>query len=42
MEIEVPTGNPLLIDLADDGVTLKAARYLDPARAKALPPIPEA
>jgi 2,3-bisphosphoglycerate-dependent phosphoglycerate mutase len=42
MEIEVPTGNPLLIDLADDGVTLKSARYLDPARAKALPPIPEA
>lgn len=42
MEIEVPTGNPLLIDLADDGVTLKSARYLDPARAKALPPIPKA
>ncbi|WP_323761810.1 2,3-diphosphoglycerate-dependent phosphoglycerate mutase [Maricaulis sp.] len=40
MEIEVPTGNPLLIDLADDGTTLRSARYLDADRAKPLPPIP--
>lgn len=38
-EIEIPTGNPLLIDL--DG-TLKptAVRYLDAARAKPLPALP--
>ncbi len=38
--VEMPTGNPLLIDL--DAATLKpkAARYLDAARATALPPIP--
>ncbi|WP_297732592.1 2,3-diphosphoglycerate-dependent phosphoglycerate mutase [uncultured Maricaulis sp.] len=42
MEIEVPTGNPLLIDLEDDNLTIIAARYLDPDRAKALPPIPDA
>lgn len=40
IEIEVPTGNPLLIDLADDGVTPLTARYLDEERAKTLPPIP--
>ncbi|WP_300540940.1 2,3-diphosphoglycerate-dependent phosphoglycerate mutase [Maricaulis sp.] len=40
MEIEVPTGNPLLIDLAGDGETIRAARYLDEARAKPLPPLP--
>lgn len=38
--VEIPTGNPLLIDL--DG-TLKptAARYLDEGRAKDLPAIPQ-
>jgi 2,3-bisphosphoglycerate-dependent phosphoglycerate mutase len=37
--VEIPTGNPLLVDL--DG-TLKptAVRYLDQARAEALPPLP--
>jgi len=40
MEIEVPTGNPLLIDLADDGTTIRGARYLDEDRAKPLPPLP--
>lgn len=40
IDIEVPTGNPLLIDLADDGVTPLAARYLDEDRAKPLPPLP--
>lgn len=42
MEIEVPTGNPLLIDLEDDGLKITAARYLDPDRAKSLPPLPGA
>ena len=35
-EVEIPTGNPLLIDL-DNSLKVKAARYLDPARAKPLP-----
>jgi 2,3-bisphosphoglycerate-dependent phosphoglycerate mutase len=37
MEIEVPTGNPLLIDLSDSLVPL-SARYLDQERAQPLPP----
>ena len=39
--VEMPTGNPLLIDL--DAATLKpkAARYLDAARATKLPAIPK-
>lgn len=37
-EVEIPTGNPLLIDL-DGGLNVKAARYLDPARAKPLPAV---
>lgn len=40
IEIEVPTGNPLLIDLSDDELKPIAARYLDPDRAKPLPPLP--
>jgi 2,3-bisphosphoglycerate-dependent phosphoglycerate mutase len=36
-EVEIPTGNPLLIDL-DGGLKVKSARYLDQARAKPLPP----
>ncbi len=37
-EVEIPTGNPLLIDL-DNSLKVKTARYLDPARAKPLPPV---
>lgn len=37
-EVEIPTGNPLLIDL-DGSLKVKAARYLDQARAKPLPAI---
>lgn len=37
--INVPTGNPLLIELTPD-LRVKSARYLDPARAEPLPPIP--
>jgi 2,3-bisphosphoglycerate-dependent phosphoglycerate mutase len=36
-EVEIPTGNPLLIDL-DGALKVKSALYLDPARAKPLPP----
>lgn len=35
-EVEIPTGNPLLIDL-DASLKVKSARYLDTARAKPLP-----
>lgn len=35
-EVEIPTGNPLLIDL-DGALKVKSAHYLDPARAKPLP-----
>jgi len=34
--VEIPTGNPLLIEL-DDALKPRAARYLDTARAEALP-----
>jgi len=36
---EVPTGNPLLIDLDDGTLNVTAARYLDESRAKPLPPL---
>ena len=36
IDVEVPTGNPLLIEL-DGDLKPKAARYLDAARATALP-----
>jgi 2,3-bisphosphoglycerate-dependent phosphoglycerate mutase len=38
--VEMPTGNPLLIDLDGASLKPKAARYLDAARATKLPPIP--
>jgi 2,3-bisphosphoglycerate-dependent phosphoglycerate mutase len=38
VSVEIPTGNPLLIEL-DDALKPTAARYLDDARAQALPPI---
>ena len=37
--VEIPTGNPLLIDL-DDNLKPVAARYLDAARARDLPDLP--
>ncbi|MGI8840435.1 MAG: 2,3-diphosphoglycerate-dependent phosphoglycerate mutase [Caulobacteraceae bacterium] len=39
VEVEMPTGNPLLIDLSAD-LTPRSARYLDGARAQALPSFP--
>ena len=38
--VEIPTGNPLLIELEDGTLNVKSARYLDEARATALPKIP--
>ena len=37
--VEMPTGNPLLIEL-DGSLKPRAARYLDEARAEKLPPLP--
>lgn len=37
--VEIPTGNPLLIEL-DEALRPTSARYLDEARAEALPPLP--
>jgi 2,3-bisphosphoglycerate-dependent phosphoglycerate mutase len=42
VDIEIPTGNPLLIELAEDGKTPLSARYLDQARATRLPALAEA
>lgn len=39
VEVEIPTGNPLLIEL-DDALRPTGARYLDEARAQPLPPLP--
>jgi 2,3-bisphosphoglycerate-dependent phosphoglycerate mutase len=36
--VEIPTGNPLLIELTDD-LTPVSARYLDESRAQALPAV---
>jgi 2,3-bisphosphoglycerate-dependent phosphoglycerate mutase len=38
VDVEIPTGNPLLIELGA-GLKPTAARYLDPARATPLPPL---
>jgi 2,3-bisphosphoglycerate-dependent phosphoglycerate mutase len=40
VNVEMPTGNPLLIEL-DSELRPRAARYLDPERAVAIPPIPQ-
>lgn len=37
VDVEIPTGNPLLIELSPGGARPVAARYLDAARATALP-----
>lgn len=37
--VEIPTGNPLLIEL-DGALKPKSVRYLDAARAEKLPPLP--
>ncbi|MCG8441151.1 MAG: 2,3-diphosphoglycerate-dependent phosphoglycerate mutase [Caulobacterales bacterium] len=40
LKVEVPTGDPLLLDLAPDTLAVAAARYLDAERAQPLPPAP--
>ena len=35
--VEIPTANPLVIDLSPDARSVVGARYLDAARAQALP-----
>jgi 2,3-bisphosphoglycerate-dependent phosphoglycerate mutase len=37
--VEIPTGNPLLIEL-DEALVPTSARYLDESRATELPPLP--
>lgn len=39
VEVEIPTGNPLLFDFAAGSVKPVAARYLDAARATPVPPL---
>ncbi len=39
VEVEIPTGNPLLFEFAKGSVRPLSARYLDDARAMPLPPI---
>ncbi|WP_411816493.1 2,3-diphosphoglycerate-dependent phosphoglycerate mutase [Hyphococcus sp. DH-69] len=39
VNVEIPTGNPLLIETAEKSLSPVSARYLDEARATALPPI---
>ena len=39
VSVEIPTGNPLVIDLEEGTVRPTAARYLDGERAQALPPL---
>lgn len=39
MEVEIPTGNPLVVEL-DHTLKPLTARYLDPDRASPLPPLP--
>lgn len=37
VSVEVPTGNPLLVEVADGSFTIQSARYLDAERARDLP-----
>lgn len=39
VDVEIPTGNPLLFEFAAGALTPKSARYLDVARATPLPPL---
>jgi len=40
VHVEIPTSNPLVIDLGPDGKTILGARYLDADRAQRLPTTP--
>ena len=41
VNLEIPTGNPLLLDLKKGSLTLTGARYLDGDRKSPIPPIPK-
>ncbi|PHS28144.1 MAG: 2,3-diphosphoglycerate-dependent phosphoglycerate mutase [Robiginitomaculum sp.] len=38
VNVEIPTGNPLLIEFSTGSLAIKSARYLDESRARDLPP----
>ena len=40
VNLEIPTGNPLLFDIKEGSLTPTSARYLDESRAQPLPPLP--
>lgn len=40
VNVEIPTGNPLLIELENGSLNIQSARYLDESRAKPLPNTP--
>lgn len=40
VNLEIPTGNPLMFELAEGTVTPTALKYLDEERAQDLPPLP--
>ena len=40
VNLEIPTGNPLMFELAEGTVTPTAVKYLDEERAQDLPPLP--
>ncbi|MDZ7627004.1 MAG: 2,3-diphosphoglycerate-dependent phosphoglycerate mutase [Parvularculaceae bacterium] len=39
VDVEIPTGNPLLFEFDEGTLTPKSARYLDAARATPIPPL---
>ena len=39
VSVEIPTGNPLLLELNGDATGVESARYLDEARARSLPAV---
>ena len=39
VDVEIPTGNPLLVEFETGSLAPKSARYLDAARATPLPPL---
>lgn len=40
VNVEIPTGNPLMFEFADGSLETRSVRYLDEARATPIPPIP--
>lgn len=40
VNLEIPTGNPLMFELAANSIDVTSARYLDDGRAQNIPPLP--